>query len=192
MWPAAAPPLWITRGLYPGISVACQHMKRRLSTRRGVTIVVDALVPNPDVEHDPLPEQILGIALDQRAFGPRKLMVAFGTYDGDFLALTYAGRTQPMNAALEACLLHFDTIGRGGHTHAAAVVLCDEPVKHGPPPSAFLDKFKAAQEIARRHRVHLVDWIGCDDDLFRCARRREFTPTPERGWWNVPDLPEGA
>ena len=91
-------------------------------------IVVDAVAPTPDFHHDPLPEQILGMALDQRAFGPRQLMVAFAAYDRRFLALTYAKRTDPVRLALEGCLRHFDTLGRGGEARAAAVVLCDEPV----------------------------------------------------------------
>jgi hypothetical protein len=39
-------------------------------------IGVDGVVPNPEFDHDSLPDQILGIAMDQRAFGPRQLMVA--------------------------------------------------------------------------------------------------------------------
>ena len=155
-------------------------------------ITVDALAPNPEFEHDPLPDQILGIALDQRAFGPRQLMVAFAAYDGRFLALTYTHRTHPIDAALEACLLHFDTLGRGGEEHTAAVVLCDEAVEEGPATATFVATFERAKEMARRHDVHLVDWISCDDDLFRCARRRQFTPASEPGWWDVPDLPRAS
>ena len=145
------------------------------------------MAPNPEFDHDPLPDQILGIALDQRAFGPRRLMVAFAAYDGRFLALTYTRRTRPIDTALEACLLHFDTLGRGGEAGAAAVVLCDEAVQDGPPPPTFMATFERAKALARRHDVHLVDWISCDDDLFRCARRRQFSPAPEPGWWDVPD-----
>ena len=155
-------------------------------------IIVDALAPNPEFDHDPLPDQILGIALDQRAFGPRQLMVAFAAYDGRFLALTYTRRTHPMDAALQACLLHFDSLGRGGEAHAAAVVLCDEAVEDGPAPASFVATFERAQSMAREHDVHLVDWIASDDDLFRCARRRTFTPEAEPGWWDVPDLPIGS
>ncbi|WP_131103265.1 hypothetical protein [Ornithinimicrobium sufpigmenti] len=68
------------------------------------------------------------------------------------------------------------------------MVLCDEPVTDGPPPPGFLATFERARRASVRHAVHLVDWIGCDDDLFRCARRRTFELTAEPGWWDVPDL----
>lgn len=152
-------------------------------------IVVDAVAPNPDFHHDPLPEQILGMALDQRAFGPRQLMVAFAAYDRRFLALTYARRTDPVRLALEGCLRHFDTLGRGGEARAAAVVLCDEPVQDGPTPPDFITKFAHAKSLARQFGVHLVDWIACDDDTFRSARLRTLQPATEPGWWDVPDLP---
>ncbi|MFC7485315.1 hypothetical protein ACOCJ7_02230 [Knoellia sp. CPCC 206453] len=150
-------------------------------------VSVDGIVPNPEFDHDPLPEQILGIALDQRAFGPRKLMVAFAAYDGRFLALLHAQRTDPIASALEGCLLHFDSLGRGGEARAAAVVLCDQPVEDGAPSPEFLATFEFAQGIARKHGVHLVDWIACDDDQFRCARLRTFAPGTETGWWDVPE-----
>lgn len=160
--------------------------KQYRGPRQSGLIVVDGYVPSPEFDHDPLPDQILGFALDQRAFGPRRLMVAFAAYDGRFLALLHARRTDPVDRAVEACLEHFDTIGRGGETHAAAVVLCDEPVTQGPPPPTFMATFERARRAARSHRVHLVDWIGCDDDLFRCARRRTFELTAEPEWWDVP------
>ena len=163
-----------------------QHFGRRPTDG---LIVVDGVEPNPEFDHDPLPDQILGIALDQRAFGPRQLMVAFAAYDGRFLALLWARRTDPVGLALQACLLHFDTIGRGGEEEAAAVVLCDEPVADGPNPPGFLARFEGARRVARTHGVHLVDWIGCDDDRFRCARLRTFAPATEPGWWDVPHLP---
>lgn len=150
---------------------------------------MDALVPNPEAEHERLPDQILGLALDQRAFGPRQLMVAFAAYDGRFLALTYTRRTDPVEAALECCLHHFDTLGRRGEVHAAAVVLCDEPVADGSPPPDFMAKFQRARDLAGRHGVHLVDWIGCDDDRFRCARLRTLKPAAEPGWWDLPATP---
>ena len=152
-------------------------------------VSVDGFVPNPEFDHDPLPQQILGIALDQRAFGPRKLMVAFAAHDGRFLALLYAQRTFPITDALEGCLLHFDSLGRGGEARVAAVVLCDQPVEDGAPSPEFTATFELAQGLARKYGVHLVDWIACDDDLFRCARMRTFGPKTEAGWW---DVPEGA
>jgi hypothetical protein len=170
-----------------------QHLRKQHRRSRGPsTITVDALVPNPGFDHELLPDTILGIALDQRAFGPRKLMVAFAAYDGRFLALTYAPRTDPVQTAIEGSLRYFDTYVRGGQVDVAAVVLCDEPVTDGPTPPEFIDKFELARTIARRHNVHLVDWIGCDDDLFRCARRSTFTPVADPDWWDVPDRPGGS
>lgn len=150
-------------------------------------IIVDALEPNPEFDHDPLPEQIVGIALDQRAFGPRQLMVAFAAYDGRFVAMTWARRTDPIDAALEACLCHFDAIGRGGEAVAAAVVLCDQPVEDGPASPEFLATFELARTLARAHRIHVVDWIACDDDRFRGARLRSIRPATDPDWWDVPD-----
>lgn len=149
-------------------------------------ITVDAYAPNPEHEHDPLPEQILGIALDQRAFGPRQLMVAFASYDGRFLMLTYGQRTDPVDAALEASFLHFDSLGRGGEQHAAAVVLCDQPVAEGPVPPEFVGTFERAQRIARKYSIHLIDWFACDDELIRGVRLRTFAPATEPGWWDAP------
>jgi len=168
-------------------------MRRHRSSKTGRpdelnVFIVDALVPDPAYAHEPLPEQVLGIALDQRAFGPQRLMVAFAAVDGRFLALTYTERTAPIEPALRACLLHFDALGRGGEGHVAAVALCDEAVHAGPPPPQFTTTFERAKDIAQQHGVHLVDWIACDDDLFRCARMRTFRPADEPGWWDVPDL----
>lgn len=153
---------------------------------------VDGLAPNPECEHDPLQDQILGIALDQRAFGPRKLMVAFAAYDGRFLLLAYAQRTDPMEVALEGCLQYFDSFGRGGEQQAAAVVLCDQPVEEGAVTPEFIATFEQAQRIARKYGVHLVDWFACDDDLIRCARLHTFPPEADPGWWDVPDLPSAS
>lgn len=152
-------------------------------------IAVDVLVPNPEHEHDPLPDQVLGIAMDQRAFGPRQLMAAFAAHDGRFLALTYTERTDPIDTALEGSLQCFDSLGRGGEARAAVVVLCDEPVEDGPATADFMAKFALARRLARGHGVHLVDWIACDDERFRGARLRSLTPVSDADWWDVPDSP---
>lgn len=162
------------------------RLKRR-QIREEDLIVVGGVAPNPAFEHELLPDMVVGFALDQRAFGPRQLMVAFAAYDGRFLALLHARRTDPVDRALEACLQHFDALGRGGETHAAAVALCDEPVTDGPAPPRFLSTFERARTTARRHGVHLVDWIGCDDELIRFARGSAFAHEAETEWWDVPD-----
>jgi hypothetical protein len=46
--------------------------------------------------------------------------------------------------------------------------------------------------LAEEYEVHLIDWIGCDDDRFRCARLRTFAPATELDWWDVPDLPTAS
>jgi hypothetical protein len=170
-----------------------RRKSQQFGGRPGVDLVaVDGIAPDPEFDHDPLPDQILGIALDQRAFGPRQLMLAFAAYDGRFLALLWARRTDPVDVALEACLLHFDMLGRGGEAHAAAVVLCDEPVADGPIPPGFLARFEGARRLAQKYGVHLIDWIGCDDELFRCARLRTFAPATDPDWWDVPHLPTAS
>src|SRR4051812_42627157 len=73
-----------------------------------------------------LREEFLGFALDQRAFGPRQLVVAFAERDGRFLGLSYAARTTPPELALGPCIQH---VGLGA---AAAIAFCDEPVVQGP------------------------------------------------------------
>ena len=170
--------------------VEMSRRRGKLSTRprRSGKICVDGFVPNPEFDHELLPEQILGFAMDQRAFGPRQLMVAFAAYDGRFLALMYARRTDPADTAFEACLRHFEAVGRGGETHAAAVVLCDEMVENGPVPPSFVARFDRARDLAAMHRVHLVDWMACDDDLFRFARLRTFAPADDPDWWDVPAM----
>lgn len=149
-------------------------------------IPVDGLVPTPGWPQQALADLVLGLAMDQRAFGPRQLMVAFGARDGRFLALHYCPRTDPPDLALRACLWHFDHNGRGGEQLAAAVVLCDEAVVAGPPTADFAARFEAAGLTAAEHDVHLVDWVACDDEQFRFARMRPTGPTPEPGWWDVP------
>lgn len=159
-------------------------------TRTGRIAIVEGVVPAPELEHDPLPEQILGFALDQRAFGPRQLMVAFAAYDGRFLGLLYTDRMDPIEDALEVCLLHAEAEGlRGSAPAVAAVVLCDQPVVDASAMPQVEAMFERARPVAARHRVHLVDWIGCDDDTFCCARMRTCSPASEPGWWDVPSPP---
>lgn len=163
-----------------------RHRIRPCGRQRGRILAVEAVVPNREYSHDPVPEQVLGIAMDQRAFGPRQLMAVFGGLDGRFLAITFTDRTDPVDDALRGCLLHFDALGRGGEAHCAAVVLCDEAVQDGPDMSAFMAKFERAKRVAQAHQVHLVDWIACDDDHFRAARLSSYSPATDPAWWDVP------
>jgi hypothetical protein len=123
-----------------------------------------------------LREEAWSLCLDQRAFGPRKLLVAFADADGRFRSMAYADRTDPPEAALEPCIEH---LGRGA---AIAIAFCDEPVAEGPPPGLGA-RFALAQSVALSHGVHLVDWFACDDDVFRSSRLALF---PDEPWWQVP------
>jgi hypothetical protein len=139
-------------------------------------IVVDGYVATPADDTD-LRADAWSFALDQRVFGPRRLVVAFADRSGRFLSLAHARRTDPPEAALDACIQH---LGSGA---AAAVAFSDEPVVEGPPPPELALTFAVARSVAASYGVHLVDWIACDDTCFRSARLA-FDPDGE--WWDVP------
>jgi len=117
------------------------------------------------------------LALDQRAFGPRRLVVALSDRRGRFIGLSHTPRTDPPEIALGPCIDH---IGGGA---VAAVAFCDERIKEGPPPPELVIRFGHARSIAEAHGVHLVDWITCDDQLFRSTR---LALDPNGTWWDVP------
>jgi hypothetical protein len=143
---------------------------------RNTLVVVEGLIPADGYEGN-LRDEVWSYALDQRAFGPRRLLVAFADRDGRFLGLTYTKRTKPAEIALGPCIQHL------GQPAAAAIAFCDEPVKEGPPPENLESRFALAQSVASSHGVHLVDWIACDDDLFRSSR---IALQPGTEWWDVP------
>jgi hypothetical protein len=142
-------------------------------------IVVEGLVPVEETELDDVRAKVWSYALDQRVFGPRKLLVAFTEANGQLRVLAHANRTDHPLLSLEACL---DYLGEGA---AAAVAFCDEPVADGPPPRHFLERFEQARELARTFGVHLVDWFACDDDRFRAARLMTLTIDEQPDWWDV-------
>lgn len=123
-----------------------------------------------------LRDEAWSIALDQREFGPRQLLVAFADRHGRFRALAYVGRTEPRELGLEPCIAYL------GHGAAAAVAFCDERVENGPPPPELGLRFALARSIATTCGVHLVDWFACDDDLIRSSR---MALEPETPWWDV-------
>jgi hypothetical protein len=143
-------------------------------------IVVEGVVPAVESELDDVPNQIWAYAMDQRAFGPRKLLVVFTNAVGRLRVLAFANRTNRPLLALEACL---DYLGPGA---AAAVALCDEPVAPGPMSGELLERFAEARIRAEAYGVHLVDWIACDDDAFRAVRLLTLTPSEQPDWWDVP------
>lgn len=120
---------------------------------------------------------VWALALDQRAFGPRRLVVAFADVSGRTRSLAHAPRPDPPELALAPCIAH---LGRGA---AAAIAFCDEPVVEGPIPIHITSRFRAARAIAAAAGVHLVDWIACDDLLFRSVR---LALEPDAEWWDVP------
>ena len=60
---------------------------------------------------------------------------------------------------------------------------CDESVSDGPPPDDLTERFERACVTAAEYGVHLVDWIACDDQLFRSSRLALY---PGREWWSIP------
>lgn len=130
---------------------------------RNKPIVVDGYAAT-DKDTTDLREDTWSLALDQRAFGPRRLVVAFADRCGRLRGLAHAPRTEPAEAALAPCIQH---LGRGA---AAAVAFCDESVVEGPPPPEIGLRFALARSIASSYGIYLVDWIACDDQLFRSSR----------------------
>ena len=139
-------------------------------------ITVSGFVAAAGAEMD-LREDVWALALDQRAFGPRRLVVAFADASGRTRSLAHAPRPDLPELALGPCIAH---LGRGA---AAAVAFCDEPVTEGPMPIHNAIRFHWARAIAADAGVHLVDWIACDDWLFRSAR---LALEPDVEWWDVP------
>lgn len=139
-------------------------------------IVVDGYIPTA-LDDTNLREELWDFALDQRSFGPRRLVVAFADADGTFRGLSHARRPLVPEDALDACIQH---VGLGS---AAAVAYCDEAVSDGLPPDDVQQRFGRARSIARSRGVHLVDWIACDDGLFRSFR---LAVEPEGEYWVVP------
>jgi hypothetical protein len=140
-------------------------------------ITVAGLVPTA-LDDTNLREEAWSFALDQRAFGPRRLLVAFSDAAGRFHGLAHAPRTDPPELALGPCI---EFLGTGS---AAAIAFCDEPVAPGPPPPELPARFALACMIAAGFGVHLVDWIACDDQNFRSSR---IAAHPGTEWWSVPD-----
>jgi hypothetical protein len=139
-------------------------------------VVVEGILPT-DADDTNLKDECLSFALDQRAFGPRRLLVAFADQSGRFLGLAHAPRTEPADLALACCV---DYLGDGA---AAAVAFCDEPVADGPPPDDLGERFAVARAVCAQHGIHLVDWFSCDDQLFRSTR---LALEPDGEWWDVP------
>jgi hypothetical protein len=130
----------------------------------------------PDLD---LREHLWEFALDQRAFGPRRVLVALTDPHGLLLELAHAKRTDPPEIAFGLCL------GESTSGAVAAVAYCDEPVDARPPPryvAAVARRFAGARSLAGRLGFHLVDWIACDDQAFRSFR---LTVAPDTDGWDL-------
>jgi len=140
------------------------------------TIVVDGYVAAKDAEIDL--REVWAYALDQRAFGPRRLLVAFAFADaaGRLRGLAYTARTDPPELALEACLRY---LGEGAE---AAIAFCDEPVTAGPPSPAIIARLYTARALAATFGVYLVDWFACDDLQLRSF---QLAVHPDEEWWAI-------
>lgn len=140
-------------------------------------VIVNGVVPAQGKTCDALSnirDDMLSFAMDQRVFGPRKLLVAFGDADGAFRGLAYTARRDPIDDALTACL---DFLGHGAKT---AIAFLDEPAAAGQPEPQFLERFIRMRSIAAEYHMVLVDWIACDDELLRCTRAGHCEPDQ---WW---------
>jgi hypothetical protein len=63
------------------------------------------------------------------------------------------------------------------------VAYYDAPVTSGPPPDDLAERFARARASATGHRLHLVDWFACDDQMFRSFR---LALEPDGEWWDLP------
>ena len=106
---------------------------------------------------------LFGLALDQRAFGPRRLVVVTARPDGAAVGLAHCEQTELPELALRCCLAALEDWG------AVAVAYSDEPV-FADPPIGLRDRLDSARDAARDFGVHLVDWFMCDDSVMRSIR----------------------
>lgn len=143
-------------------------------------VVVDGYVATNPYGPDrmDLRDKVWAYALDQRAFGPRQLLVAFADAEGTVLGFAWTPRAEPIDPSFTACLLH---LGAGAD---AAVAYLDEPVHEGPAAPSFLDRFVRLRALAAEHAISLIDWISCDDDEFRSVRLSGAV-MPDDDWWSV-------
>jgi len=138
--------------------------------------VVESFGVAADADEINLREAAWEFALDQRAFGPRRLLVAFGARDGRMVGLAHARRTNRPEFALAACIDH---AGRGT---ALALAFCDERVVEGPPAPGLSERWALHRRIAQDFGVVLIDWFDCDD---LCIRSTKLALHPDREWWDM-------
>lgn len=129
-----------------------------------IFLVVERLVIAGTDDRFDLCEHAWELALHQRLFGPRRLIVAMADRAGNLREVLHTERTDPPELGFAVCL---DQAGRG---LTAALALCDEPVTVGPPPDDLAARFATARAAAKVHGILLLDWIACDDRALRSAR----------------------
>jgi hypothetical protein len=121
-------------------------------------------------------QHVWALALDQRVFGPRRLIVAFGAADGRLVGLAHTPRVNPPELTLGFCFEYF--LDRADADQAIAY--CDEPVRRGPMSPRLVARWGFARAIAEHHGIELLDWIACDDQEFRSARLAAACHRPGR------------
>ena len=124
-------------------------------------LAVDGLDLNLRSDRD-----LWSLALDQRCFGPGRLVVAFGDQTGECVGLAHTRRTAPPELALVACVDYFCGVAPSA---ALAVAYCDEPVDVAPPPLDLEERWATACQIAADADIELLDWIACDDINLRSS-----------------------
>lgn len=122
-----------------------------------------------------------GIALDQRHFGPRQLVVVTARAGGVPLGIAHCERTEPPELGLTCCLAALDD---GAD---AVVAYSDEPCSLEEPPG-LAERFATARAVAAGFGVHLVDWIMCDDIYLRSIKGTLLPDDWAGDWWDVPAL----
>lgn len=117
------------------------------------------------------------IALEQRAFGPSRLLVVFTDRDGIVLRLCHTPKTDPPQLGLAWCLR---LVPEGA---AAVLVYSDEAAICGPPEPELCERIESAKVLCREHGLHLVDWMLCDLASFSGSR---YAVEGGCRWWDVP------
>ena len=146
------------------------------------TVVVERLVLSSDEctedELDLKGRLRWELALDQRVFGPRRMLVAGADAGGRLRELVHTPRTDVPELDFALCLRTL------GDDVSVVVAYSDEPVDRDAPESELdhiAERFIDARTLAHEHfGMCLVDWIACDDQIFRSA---QLLAEPDRLPW---------
>lgn len=156
--------------------------RRRRAARPTTPFVVECY-RSTDLDDTNLLRDGASFLLDQRAFGPRRMLVFFADTSGRMHYMTHCPRLADETIALECSIDTVLSKNAAALEHVrAAVVYNDEPVAEEMPDNLGL-RFAAASEVFRRHGIRLVDWWMCDDQVFRSMH---YALHPEDPWWPWP------